>query len=226
MALSMTRRALVCAVLMAGLGVPMTAIPASAAGPTSITIAGQGLSRPLGLRADADPELFAAVLSQVAWIAVATGQTSGMPPKKLGPKYTVVVFVKDVARQTYDLYPLAEGGPRAHRPAKQPDKRKTTSAWFFGRLTMSETLRVAGVPLPIRPDALSGGIGGGVGSDTVDDRTDAASSFDPAGDMGVVFAQWRQLFLLNGAVVLLIALGLAGFSLLVRPKAGAGARRG
>ena len=90
---------------------------------------------------------------------------------------------------------------------------------------MSETLRVAGVPLPIRPDALSGGIGGGAGSvrsTTGPTRPPLA----PVDDLAVVFAQWRQLYLLNGAVVLLIALGLAGFSLLIRPKARAGARRG
>jgi hypothetical protein len=77
---------------------------------------------------------------------------------------------------------------------------------------MSETLRIAGVPLPIRADALGGGVGGGT-----EDPADAAA-FAPMEELGVVFAEWRRLFLLNGALLLLIAGGLAGVSLLIRPK--------
>jgi hypothetical protein len=43
-------------------------------------------------------------------------------------------------------------------------------------------------------------------------------AYTPADDLTAVIVQWRLLFLLNGAVVLLIAAGLAGFSLLIRPK--------
>jgi hypothetical protein len=210
-----TRRMVAGGLLLGLLALTLAASPAAAAGPTSVTIQGEGLPTPLDVRADADPELFAAVLSQVAWMATRTGHTGPQAPSKLGPKYTLVVFVKDAARQKYDLYPLAQGGPRAFRPAKQPDKRKTSAAWFFGRLNMSETLRIAGVPLPIRADALSGGIGGGAGG--VEDPVDDAA-FAPVDDLAAVIAQWRQLYLLNGAVVLLIAAGLAGFSLLIRPK--------
>jgi hypothetical protein len=122
----------------------------------------------------------------------------------------VVVYAKDVAKQTYDLYPLAAGGPRVFRPAKQPDLRRTTAGWFFGRLNMAETLRLAGVPLPLRPDVF-GGAGGG-------EEIPSEAAFAPMEELAAVFAEWRRLFLLNAAVVLLIAMGLAGFSLLIRRK--------
>jgi hypothetical protein len=205
-----TRRAVLGGMLLAAMSVPLAATPAAAVGFTSITIQGEGLPRPLDVRDDADPELFASLLSQVGWLANRAGQTARLAPAKLGPKYTVVVYVKDKAKQTYDLYPLAAGGPRVYRPAKQPDRRSTTAAWFFGRLNMSETLRVAGVPLPQRADAL-GGAGGG-------EEAAEQAVFAPMEELSLVFAEWRRLFLLNGAVVLLIAAGLAGFSLLIRPK--------
>jgi hypothetical protein len=189
----------------------MFAGPAAAAGFTSITIRGEGLPRPLDVRNDADPELFAGLLSQVGWLANRAGQAARPAPDKAGPKYTVIVYVKDKAKQQYDLYPLAAGGPRVFRPAKQPDRRATTAAWFFGRLNMSETLRVAGVPLPHLPDAL-GGAGGG------EEEAAEEAVFAPMDELRLVFAEWKRLFLLNAAVVLLIAAGLAGFSLLIRPK--------
>jgi hypothetical protein len=182
--------------------------PASAAGPTAITITGPGLSAPMTVKSGTQPDVFSVLWRQVNWMADRPGQTNAPKASKQGPKYTVVVMVKNAARQTYDLYPLAEGGPRAFRPAKQPDQRATTSAWFFGRLNMSEALRAAGVPLPARPDALSAGIGGGKGE----------SAFDPAEDMSAMLGQWQQVYLLNAAVIVAIALGLAGFSLLVRRK--------
>jgi hypothetical protein len=206
----MTRRAVVCGLLLAAVSVPLAAAPAAAATFTSITITGTGLSAPLDVRGDADPELFSALLSQVGWLSDRAGQTGRPATNKLGPKYTVVVYAKDVAKQAYDLYPLAAGGPRVFRPAKQPDRRRTTAAWFFGRLNMAETMRLAGVPLAQRPDGL-GGAGGG-------EEVPSESAFAPMEELALVFAEWRRLFLLNGAVVLLIAMGLAGFSLLIRPK--------
>jgi hypothetical protein len=37
-------------------------------------------------------------------------------------------------------------------------------------------------------------------------------------EVSLVLAEWRRLFLLNGAVVAVIAAGLAGFALLIRRK--------
>ncbi|MFC0533184.1 hypothetical protein [Phytohabitans kaempferiae] len=179
--------------------------------PDTITIAGDDLAEPITVRSKPAPELFAAVLSQVSWLADAKGQTSSPKAGNLGPKYTVVVHVGEQAKQTYDLYPLAAGGPRAFRPAKQPDKRKTTNAWFYGRLTMSETLRATGVPLPEKPETLHGGIGGG-------ERVFDEDTLNPGRDLDKLLGDLREVLLLNGAVVLVITLGLAGISLLVRRR--------
>jgi hypothetical protein len=212
-----TRRLVTGSTLLAAFAIPLGVLPltpdtpATAAGPTSVTITGDTMAGPLTVRAKPSPELFNALLSQVSWMKTRPGQTAAPKPETQGPKFTLVVFVNDVAKQTYDLYPLAQGGPRAFRPAKQPDLRSTTSAWFFGRLNMSEMLRAAGVPLPPRPDVFSGGVGGG-------GRVADESSFRPVDDMNVVLGQWRQMYLLNAAVVFTIALGLAGFSLLIRRK--------
>lgn len=217
MVTTMTRRALAGSVLLGALAVPLAATPASAASYTSLTIAGEGLPTPLELRGDADPELFAAMVSQVAWLHGRPGQTTAPAAAKRGPKYTVVLSIKDVPKQSYELYPLAVGGPRVYRSAKQPDRRKTTAGWFFGRLNMSETMRIAGVPLPVQADALMGGVGGGIGGGDAEDQSEQAV-FAPMDEVNAMLEQWRRLFLLNGAVALLIAAGLAGVSLLIRPK--------
>jgi hypothetical protein len=187
------------------------AVAAPAPKPNSLTIAGEGLAKPLTVRLDASPELFAAVLGQVNWLSNKKGMASGPKANTLGPKYTVVVHINDAAKQTYDLYPLAKGGPRAYRPAKQPDKRKTTAAWFLGRLSMSETLRAAGVPLPEKPDTLHGGIGGG-------ERVFDDDTLNPGHDLDKMLGDLREMLLLNGAVVVVITLGLAGIALLVRRR--------
>jgi hypothetical protein len=189
-----------------------SAAQAAPAKPTGVRISGEGLAEPISVRAEDKPELFNALLSQVSWLSTAKGQSTSPKEKTLGPKYTIVVYVGDAAKQTFDLYPLAAGGPRAYRPSKQPDKRKTTAAWFYGRLTMSETLRSAGVPLPIQPDSLhDGGIGGG-------ERVFDDDTLNPGRDIDKLLGDLREVLLLNGAVVLVITLGLAGISLLVRRR--------
>jgi hypothetical protein len=208
---AVTRRALVGGALLAAAGALLPAVPASAAvRPTAMAITGEGLAEPLTVVAETEPDLCSALWSQVSWMADRPGQTRAPKAAKQGPRYTVVVSVKGQAKQTYDLYPLAQGGPRVFRPAKQPDQRRTTSAWFFGRLNMAEVLRFAGVPLPEHPGSAAGGVGGG--------RGERASVLTPVDDLDGVFGQWQQVFMLNAAVVVAIALGLAGFSLLVRRK--------
>lgn len=211
-----SRRWLLSGALLAVVAAPqLLASPASAAPantPSAVTITGEGLAQPITVQAAEKPELFTAVLSQVSWLQ-GKGQTSSPKPDKLGPKYTVTVLVGEAAKQTYDLYPLASGGPRAFRPAKQPDKKvKTTAAWFYGRLTMSETLRAAGVPLPEQADSLHGG-GVGGGERVFDDNT-----LNPGRDIDALLTDLRQMLLLNGAVVVVITLGLAGIALLVRRR--------
>jgi len=55
----------------------------------------------------------------------------------------------------------------------------------------------------------TGGIGGGEAAD---------KPFDPNGDLTSLLTEWRRFLLLNGAVVVVIALGLTGTSLLVRRR--------
>ena len=187
-----------------------TAAQAAPARPDVVTVAGDGLREPLTVRADADQALFTALYGQVSWLG---GRGQPVAPKSadLGPKYTIVVLVGDTARQTYDLYPQAKGGPRAFRPAKQPDGRRPGAAWFFGRLNMSETLRTAGVPLPVQRDSISGGVGGG-------DRVIPDEALNPGRHVDEMFTELRRLLLLNGAVLVAITAGLAGIALLVRRR--------
>jgi hypothetical protein len=190
----------------AGLALPASAAPKAKPKPTVITITGENLAQPLAVRADKTPELFSALHGEVAFLS-GTGQAPTPKSKGLGPKYTVVVGYDDKPTFTYDLYPLATGGPKAYRPAKQPTKAKTMAAWFFGRIGMSETLRMAGVPLPEKP-------GGVAGSQRVipDDTLNAGSDLDK------LLTELQKVLLLNGAVVVVITTALAGIALLVRNR--------
>jgi hypothetical protein len=158
----------------------------------------------------ADKNMFDQMLSEVSWLAAATPQTSAPRSRSLGPRYTVTLLAGSKAQQVYDLYPMAVGGPRAHRAAKQPTGKKK-DGWFYGRLTMPESLRLAGAPLKAKPDVVPGGIGGGIGQDVVQD-------VDPVSTANQVIAQMRQLFLLNGAVLVVILVGLAGIAFLIRRR--------
>ncbi|MEV6710340.1 hypothetical protein [Micromonospora wenchangensis] len=178
--------------------------------PAGVDITGVGLAEPLRLRTDTAPTHVVAVIDQVSWFG-RTGEAKGPKAADLGPKYTIVVLAGDVAKQTFDLYPLAKGGPRAFRPAKQPDQHKTTAGWFLGRLTMSETLRAAGVPLERQLDTVTGGVGGG-------ERTLSDDVLNPGRDIDDAIAELQRLLLLNVGVMLVITLGLAGIALLVRRR--------
>jgi hypothetical protein len=193
------------------------ATPASAARtaapklpPAGVDISGERLGQPLRLRADSRPAEVNAVVDQVDWLG-RTGQQRGPDADSLGPKYTVVLLTADVPMQTYDLYPLAKGGPRVYRPAKQPDLSKVKAGWFYGRLNMSETLRTVGVPLPRQFDTVSGGVGGG-------ERVIPDDTLNPSRDIDDVLGELQRLLLLNVGVMLVITVGLAGISLLIRHR--------
>jgi hypothetical protein len=184
--------------------------------PTAVKITGAGVTGDLVVREKEDPDLFDSLLGQVSWVASASPQTGAPAEDKLGAKFTLTVLVGDAPQQAYDVYPLAAGGPRVFRPEQQPNG-KTSAGWFYGRLTMAETLRVSGAPLPAQADQLTGGggIGGGVGGGS---GVDGPEVVDPNIDVSRVFNDFQRLFLLNGAVVLAIAAGLAGMSYLIRRK--------
>ena len=187
------------------------AAPKAPAKPTAVQIAGKFPGNSVTVQQSERPDLFKQLLSEVSWLATTTPTTSKPEAKKLGPKFTVTVLIKDKANQTYELYPNAAGGPRAFRPAKQPTGKKTPG-WFYGRLTMSESLRLSGVPLKEKPDVVSGGIGGGIGEDV------QAEELDPVEGVNDVLSDMRRLYLLNGAVLLTILLGLGGIAFLIRRR--------
>ncbi|GAB3153196.1 hypothetical protein GCM10027290_45660 [Micromonospora sonneratiae] len=211
-----SRRLAVIAATLVGFSLPITVQTSAGAAPSpppaapaSVTITGDGIETPLQLRAEDDAVLFESVMDQVSWLKGA-GHAPAPKPADLGAKFTVVVLAGEVAKQTYDLYPMAKGGPRAFRPAEQPDRRKVTAAWFYGRLNMSETLRSVGVPLPEQRD-LVGGTGGG-------ERAASDNAVNASDDLDQLFGDLRQVLLLNAAVIVFITLGLAGISLLVRRR--------
>ncbi|MGW1057796.1 hypothetical protein [Micromonospora rubida] len=178
--------------------------------PAGVDITGDRLAEPLRLRAATHSAAVVAVIDQVSWLG-RTGSPSGPAAKDLGPKYTVVVFAGEIATQTYDLYPLAKGGPRVYRPAKQPGPSpKAKAGWFLGRLNMSEALRTAGVPLEQQIDTV-GGVGGG-------ERVLPDESLNPGQDLDEALGELQRLLLLNVGVMLVITLGLAGIALLIRRR--------
>ena len=192
--------------------VAASAAPKAPPKPTQIQIAGKDIKDKIVITAADQSGLFQTLLSEVGWLATAAPQTTAPQVKKLGPKYTVTVLVKNSPQQVYDLYPLATGGPRAHRPARQPTGKKV-DGWFYGRLSMTQTLRYSGVPgLKAKPDVVSGGIGGGVVEGLEVDQA------EPAPSLQDVLAEMQRLFLLNGAVLVVIAFGLAGIAFLIRRK--------
>jgi hypothetical protein len=188
-----------------------SAAPKPAAKPTSVQIEGKGLPGTLIVDPSDGSRLFSSLLAEIDWMANAKPQTVAPAADKLGQKYTLTVMSKTVPLQIYDLYPLAAGGPRAHRPANQPSGKKA-DGWFYGRLTMSETLRVSGVPLTAKPDIVGGGIGGGVG-ENID-----VKELDPVTGVSNFLLEMRRLLLLNGAILVVILFGLAGIAFMIRRR--------
>jgi hypothetical protein len=190
---------------------PAQAAPKAPPKPTSIQITGKGLNGTLIVDPTDGSRLFDTLLAEVNWMQSAKPQTVAPAANKLGDKYKLTVMAKTVPLQDYELFPNAAGGPRAHRPSKQPSGN-AADGWFYGRLTMSETLRLSGVPLKAKPDVVGGGIGGGIGENVnVDD-------LDPVKGVTGFLAHMRQLLLLNGAVLLVVLFGLAGIAFLIRRR--------
>lgn len=185
--------------------------PKPAPKPNTIQITGKGIDDPIVITQADSKRLFSSLLSEVNWMYSARSQTAALPAGKLGAKYNITVLAGKTGLQTYDVFPSAAGGPRAHRLAKQPGGKKAADGWFYGRLTLPETLRVSGVPLEAKPDVVGGGIGGGIGEDLVED-TEAAAGVDE------VLGEMRRLYLLNGAVIAVIFIGVAGIAFLIRRR--------
>jgi hypothetical protein len=209
----LARLAAAAAAVAAGIGLLPVAASAApkAPKPTAIQIVGAGIpGGKVVITAQSRPQLFQIMMNEVGWLAAA--RPSAAAPKRgtLGAKYTVTILAKNAPQAVYDLYPLAKGGPRAHRAAKQPTGKKA-DGWFFGRLTMSEALRLSGAPLQAKPDVVTGGIGGGIGEDVT------VAEVEPP-TLDEFLAQMRQLLLLNGAVLVVILFGLGGIAFLIRRR--------
>lgn len=204
-------------VLVTSAAMPALATPKAPRAPkapvaTAMSISGEGIAEPIIVTAAEKPQLFADLLKEVSFLqGTGTGQIAKPEADTLGKKFTVVVLYNDKPRFSYDLYPLAEGGPKAYRSDKQPDKKKTTAAWFLGRITMSEALRIAGAPIPEKPDVISGGIGGG-------ERVIPEDAFAEGSDLDSLLADLRRLVLLNGGVVLVLTFVIAGIALIIRRR--------
>ena len=202
------------ALVAAGIAMTVGLAPAAVqAGPkvTALQIVAKDMPGGKAVIPASNRDLFELMYSEVSWLASATPQTAAPKSKALGPKYTVTVLIDNKPAQVYDLYPSATGGPRAHRGAKQPSGKKT-DGWFYGRLTMSESLRLSGVPLKPKPDVVTGGIGGGVAEDA------NLADVNPIASVDDFLVEMRRLFLLNGAVLVVILFGLAGIAFLIRRK--------
>jgi hypothetical protein len=208
--------------LLAGGGLGLLGVATVVAGPApafavaqdeleQVTITGDGIPEELVVRAEDRPELCASLWSEVDWL-VRRGGDAREPedPETLGTEYIVVVHLDGEPRHQFHLYPLAEGGPKAYRPAEQPGDRSVREAWFHGRLSMPQTLTAAGVPLTGDPLPPNGGAGGG-------EPAPEASSEPPTSAFGFL-EEWRQGMLLTGAVVVTIVAGLAGLAFLIRRR--------
>jgi hypothetical protein len=208
-----TRVATVTAMIVAAVVALVGFSPAAAqAGPkvNGISISSKGMGDIKVLAKD-KPDLFNLLLSEVSWLASATPQTAAPKSSQLGKGYTVNVLVKDKPYQVYQVFPLAAGGPRAHRSDKQPSG-KVADGWFYGRLTMPESMRLAGVAIEPRDNVMNGGIGGGSINEV------KAEEVNPVENVNAFLDQFRQLFLLNGAVLVVILFGLAGIAFLIRRR--------
>jgi hypothetical protein len=188
------------------------AAPASADGPNQITVTTDQLEDPVVVTADEFPRLVTALHNEVNWLTGRSGNASEPDEDALGPAYVLEVHIDGEARHLFILYPLSVGGPRVLRPEEQPGDRTTRKAWFYGRLSMPDTLSAAGVPveggqprLPGGGTVPGGGTGGGNGA--ADVPSPAASG---------LLETWREGMQLAVLVVLAIAAGLAAVALLIR----------
>ena len=204
------------AALLAALGLAGPAYAADV--PTTIFIQGAGLPDTITIGQGADADLFNRLLHQVGWMATQGGNPMKPDPAKLGPKYTVTVSAGSKPLQRYDLYPQAAGGPKAFRPADQPQGR-TSDAWFYVSLSVPELLHAAGVPLGTGG---SGDAGSLVYQDPAGYIPDgAASDHKPLASItDIMHAQGRALAVWVGTalLVLLMVVGAARLSRLVHDR--------
>lgn len=176
-----------------------------------VTLTGIDLAEPVEVVAAEQPELCAALHQEVGWLVERDGDSAEPEPDALGPQYTMVVHIDGEPRHRFHLYPLAQGGPRAFRPVEQPGDRTVDEGWFYGRLSLPDTLRAAGAPLTGDPSG--GGRGAGGAAPPVVEESEPPDASPLA-----FLDQWRQGMLLTAAITVLVAAGLGGSAYLIRRK--------
>jgi hypothetical protein len=114
----------VAAALTLGAAPAAHAAPKAPPKPTSIQIKGKDLPGTLIVDPTDGSRLFDTLLAEVNWMSTAKPLTTAPKADKLGPKYTLTVFVKTAPQQIYELYPEAAGG-RTVRPGSPAPGRPT-----------------------------------------------------------------------------------------------------
>jgi hypothetical protein len=204
------------AALTAALGLALGAGSTAAAAkpkvpkPTAVQIAGKTMTAKVAVQQQTQPALFEELINNFAWVEHATPSTYALKSKALGPMYTVTILAKDAPQAVYEVYPQATGWPRIHRKAAQPTGKKV-DGWYYATETLPELLRLGGAPIPRSNAVAVGGIGGGIGEEKVAD-------VDPVGNFNDFLTEFRRLFLLNGAVLVVILFGLAGIAYMIRRR--------
>lgn len=216
---------LIAAFLATIVGALVAPTAAHADGPTAVHLTGPGLTEHLRVLQTGNPDLFADLLAEVTWLAGRSANAPTPDPARLGPQYVLVVFVNGVPQQQYELYPMASGGPRVFRPAAQPNKTTVAAAWFYGRVSLPETMQAVGVPLNLPGGvgaagggAGAGGTGGGGrgGGEVIEIR--APGTTPPDASLGQVLGVWQRQILLMGAGALVLLVLIGGVARLVRRK--------
>jgi hypothetical protein len=197
---------------MSGAALADPSTPPSASPPADVRVAqltGDSIAEPISVSTADHARIYGVLAQEVEWLANRPVGNAGAPAEgKAGPRITLTLSLNGTPQQTYDLYPLAAGGPRVYRPAAQPDQRKVAEAWFLGRLSMPAALHAAGAPVGDAPQVGTGG-GGGSG---------VQASPDPGADLQALLGDWQRFVGLNGAVVVLIAAGVFGIAYLIRRR--------
>lgn len=178
--------------------------PARADDHSYVTITGIDLVEPITVTAEDQPERYAAVRTEVNWLISRSGNAPEPDSGRLGPQYTLVLHVDGEPRHRFHLYPVSEGGPRVFRPADQPADEQAPEAWFYGRLSLPETLTDVGVPLAGAPPDVRPGGGN-------DDEAD-----EPERGPLAFLAEWREGMLLTAGVTLALLAGVASVAFLLR----------
>jgi hypothetical protein len=167
--------------------------------PSAVTIAGPGIAGTLTVTDAHQQDQFQTLLNLVSWMADAPGDPMTPDTGSLGDRYTLTLMTAGTPVTRIDLYPHAQGGPRAFRPGHQPDGRVRADAWFYASVMTPSRLAAAGVPVS------------GVKVDSLTSPLDV-HPVEPSVAWHKAMGLFRRDFLLSVAVGILMSLVLAGIA--------------